>query len=73
MSKDNVVYKLVLIRHGDSVFSVENRFCGWHDADIAEKGVQDALKAGQVIIKFSFFPFFSNLTLRSACKMRVVL
>jgi bisphosphoglycerate-dependent phosphoglycerate mutase len=45
------VYKVVLIRHGDSVYSVENRFCGWNDADIAEKGVQGAIKAAQVFLK----------------------
>ena len=40
--------KLVVVRHGDSEWSVENRFCGWHDADLSEKGAKYATEAAQV-------------------------
>ena len=47
---DQVLFKLVLIRHGDSVWSVENKFCGWHDADLSQKGLEDAKRAAIVIL-----------------------
>eukprot|EP01004_Peranema_trichophorum_P005992 NODE_4831_length_1106_cov_69.691760_g4290_i0.p1 GENE.NODE_4831_length_1106_cov_69.691760_g4290_i0~~NODE_4831_length_1106_cov_69.691760_g4290_i0.p1 ORF type:complete len:303 (+),score=61.98 NODE_4831_length_1106_cov_69.691760_g4290_i0:105-1013(+) len=41
------VYKLVVIRHGESTWNQENRFTGWTDVDLAGKGLQEANKAGQ--------------------------
>ncbi len=42
-------YKLVLIRHGESCWNQENRFCGWFDADLSETGSQEAKKGGQAL------------------------
>lgn len=42
-------YKLVLIRHGESNWNQENRFCGWFDADLSETGVQEAKRGGQAL------------------------
>ncbi len=41
--------KLILIRHGQSVWNAENRFTGWVDVDLSEKGILEAQKAGQLI------------------------
>ena len=41
--------KLVLLRHGESDWNKQNRFTGWHDVDLSEKGVGEAKKAGQVL------------------------
>lgn len=41
--------KLVLIRHGESTWNKENRFTGWHDVDLSEKGFQEAKAAGQLL------------------------
>ena len=41
--------KLVLIRHGESSWNKENRFTGWTDVDLSEKGRQEALEGGQVL------------------------
>ncbi len=38
--------KLILIRHGQSVWNAENRFTGWTDVDLSEKGVKEAEEAG---------------------------
>jgi 2,3-bisphosphoglycerate-dependent phosphoglycerate mutase len=43
------MYKLVLIRHGESVWNKENRFTGWTDVDLSEKGVEEAKKAGKAM------------------------
>lgn len=40
---------IVLIRHGESVWNKENRFTGWTDVDLTEKGIQEAVKAGNLL------------------------
>ena len=41
--------RLVLLRHGESTWNKENRFTGWTDVSLSEKGVQEALEAGRVL------------------------
>jgi len=41
--------KLVLLRHGESVWNKENRFTGWIDVDLSKKGMIDAKKAGELL------------------------
>ena len=48
------MYKLVLIRHGESQWNLENRFTGWHDVDLTETGVNQAKKAGQILKSHGF-------------------
>jgi 2,3-bisphosphoglycerate-dependent phosphoglycerate mutase len=48
------MYKLVLIRHGESEWNKENRFTGWADVDLSEKGKEEAVKAGQQLKKDGF-------------------
>lgn len=43
------MYKIVLLRHGESVWNKENRFTGWTDVDLSEKGIEEAKRAGQVL------------------------
>lgn len=43
------VKKLVLIRHGESEWNKENRFCGWTDVDLSAKGHQEAIEAGKLL------------------------
>jgi len=43
------VKKLVLLRHGESTWNKENRFTGWTDVDLSDKGRQEALEAGEVL------------------------
>ena len=46
--------KLVLLRHGESAWNKENRFTGWTDVDLSEKGKAEAKKAGEVLKKEGF-------------------
>ncbi len=46
--------KLVLLRHGESTWNKENRFTGWTDVDLSEKGVEEAHKAGETLKKEGF-------------------
>lgn len=48
------MYKIVLIRHGESLWNKENRFTGWADVDLSEKGKEEASKAGQQLKKEGF-------------------
>ena len=41
--------KLILIRHGQSTWNAENRFTGWVDVDLSEKGIKEAEKSGELI------------------------
>jgi 2,3-bisphosphoglycerate-dependent phosphoglycerate mutase len=50
------MYKLVLLRHGESVWNKENRFTGWTDVGLTEKGLAEAQTAGQ-LLKDSGFAF----------------
>jgi 2,3-bisphosphoglycerate-dependent phosphoglycerate mutase len=43
--------KVVLLRHGESTWNKENRFTGWTDVGLSDKGVQEAIEAGQVLLK----------------------
>ena len=44
---------LILVRHGQSIWNLENRFTGWVDIDLTEKGKLEAEKAGILIKKRS--------------------
>jgi len=43
------MHKIVLLRHGESQWNRENRFTGWTDVDLSEKGVEEAHAAGQLL------------------------
>jgi 2,3-bisphosphoglycerate-dependent phosphoglycerate mutase len=43
------MYKLVLIRHGESTWNLENRFTGWTDVDLTATGIQQAQDAGRLL------------------------
>jgi len=43
------MYKIVLLRHGESDWNRENRFTGWTDVDLSEKGIEEAKNAGQLL------------------------
>ncbi|HUG45269.1 MAG TPA: 2,3-diphosphoglycerate-dependent phosphoglycerate mutase [Sphingomicrobium sp.] len=58
---------LVLIRHGQSQWNLENRFTGWWDVDLTEKGVGEALAAGALMSRhdFDFDICFTSLLTRA--------
>lgn len=46
--------KIVLLRHGESTWNKENRFTGWTDVDLTEKGIAEANKAGELLKENGF-------------------
>jgi len=61
--------KIVLLRHGESAWNKENRFTGWKDVDLTEKGVEEARAAGRLLAKEGFdFDFTFTSTLKRAIR-----
>jgi 2,3-bisphosphoglycerate-dependent phosphoglycerate mutase len=48
--------KLILVRHGQSVWNVENLFTGWHDVDLSEQGRAEAIQAGRELQRENLEP-----------------
>lgn len=46
--------QIVLLRHGESLWNRENRFTGWTDVDLTEKGIEEAIKAGNLLKEKGF-------------------
>ena len=69
------MYKLVLIRHGESTWNKENRFTGWTDVDLSDKGRIEARAAGELLKKegFSFDVAFASLQKRALNTLWAVL
>ena len=61
--------KVVLLRHGESTWNKENRFTGWTDVDLSEKGLREALEAGKTLKQegYAFDVAFTSV-LRRAIK-----
>ncbi len=64
---------LVLVRHGQSEWNLKNLFTGWKDPDLTEKGVEEAIKAGQLLAdrKIQFDIAFTSVLVRAerTCQM----
>jgi len=67
--------RLVLLRHGESVWNKENRFTGWTDVGLSEKGVQEAHEAAQSLSEggYSFDVAFTSVLKRAIQTLWVVL
>jgi 2,3-bisphosphoglycerate-dependent phosphoglycerate mutase len=67
--------KLVLIRHGESVWNKENRFTGWEDVDLSEEGFEQARRAGKLLARhgYTFDTGFTSVLKRSIKTMHLVL
>jgi len=63
------MHQLVLLRHGESLWNKENRFTGWTDVDLSERGVQEAKEAGRLLKQEGFvFDIAYTSVLRRAVK-----
>ncbi len=69
------MYKIILIRHGESVWNKENRFAGWVDVDLTEKGVDEAHRAGKKLRNsgFEFDLAFTSLLKRANKTLDIIM
>ena len=65
--------KLVLIRHGESQWNLENRFTGWVDVPLSPKGIEEANAAGKKLTGFTFDRAFSSVLARANETLRLIL
>lgn len=69
------MYKLVLLRHGQSTWNLENRFTGWTDVDLTEQGLAEAHEAGRLLREggYSFDVAYTSVLRRAIKTLWVVL
>lgn len=69
------MYKLVLVRHGESIWNKENRFTGWTDVDLSEKGIEEAREAGRLLLEngFEFDVAFTSVLKRAIRTLWIIL
>ena len=60
-------YTIVLIRHGESQWNLENKFTGWYDCDLSAKGIEEAKSAGAILKKegYTFDLAFTSVLKRA--------
>jgi len=69
------MYKLVLLRHGESQWNMENRFTGWADVDLTDKGKEEAKLGGQLLKNenYAFDKAFTSVQKRAIRTLWIVL
>ncbi|HNZ13551.1 MAG TPA: 2,3-diphosphoglycerate-dependent phosphoglycerate mutase [Anaerolineaceae bacterium] len=69
------MYKIVLLRHGESDWNRENRFTGWTDVDLSEKGLAEATQAGELLKEagFTFDVAYTSVLKRAIRTLWIVL
>jgi 2,3-bisphosphoglycerate-dependent phosphoglycerate mutase len=65
--------RLILLRHGESQWNLENRFTGWVDVPLSPRGVQEATHAGEKLRSFKFDRAFTSVLARANETLRLVL
>lgn len=71
----NYMYKLVMARHGESMWNKENRFTGWVDIDLSDKGREEAKKAGMALKKegYAFDIAYTSVLKRAIRTLWIIL
>ena len=65
--------RLVLIRHGQSVWNAENRFTGWTDVDLSDRGVEEAREAGNLLSEIPFDVVYTSGLKRAQRTAEIIL
>ena len=69
------MYKIVLVRHGQSVWNLENKFTGWTDVDLSDNGINEAKNAGKLLKEnnFSFDIAYTSVLKRANHTLDLIL
>lgn len=65
--------QLVIVRHGQSQWNLENRFTGWVDIDLSEQGIEEAKAAGRKLIGFKFDKAYTSALIRAQRTLDIIL
>jgi 2,3-bisphosphoglycerate-dependent phosphoglycerate mutase len=70
-----MMIKLVLVRHGQSMWNLENKFTGWTDVDLSDNGVEEAIEAGKVLKEkgFTFDEAYTSVLKRANRTLELIL
>lgn len=68
-------YKIVFVRHGESEWNLKNLFCGWYDADLSEKGLEEAAAGGKALKEtgIKFDQAYTSVLLRANKTLDIML
>lgn len=64
---------LVIVRHGQSQWNLENRFTGWVDIDLSPKGIEEAHSAGKKLVDYKFDAAFTSALIRAQKTLTIIL
>jgi len=69
------IYKLVLLRHGQSTWNLENRYTGWTDVGLTDQGIAEAHTAGQLLLenKYGFDQAYTSVLKRAVKTLWIVM
>ncbi len=69
------MYKIVLLRHGESVWNKENRFTGWTDVALSERGIEESHNSGKILrdLGYNFDVAYTSLLKRAILTLWIVL
>jgi len=69
------MYKIVLVRHGESTWNKENKFTGWTDVPLSENGIKEASKAGKILKanNFTFDLAYTSYLIRARDTLNIIL
>ncbi|MCD6518778.1 MAG: 2,3-diphosphoglycerate-dependent phosphoglycerate mutase [Anaerolineae bacterium] len=69
------MYKLVLLRHGESIWNLENKFTGWTDVDLSPRGIEEAKTAGETLLQegYTFDVAYTSVLKRAIRTLWIVL
>ena len=65
--------KLVLVRHGQSLWNLEDRFTGWVDVPLTEKGREEARRAGELLQEIRFAVAYTSVLTRAQETLEIIL
>jgi len=71
--QDNYMKHLILIRHGQSIYNLENRFTGWKDVDLTDKGINEAKNASILLKNFKIDIAFTSKLKRAQNTLNIIL
>jgi 2,3-bisphosphoglycerate-dependent phosphoglycerate mutase len=64
---------LIIVRHGQSQYNLENRFTGWLDVDLSKKGIEEAHKAGKLLKGYKFDMAYTSTLKRAIISLEIIL
>ena len=65
--------QLILIRHGQSVYNLENRFTGWKDVELTDKGIQEAKNASKLLKDYNINAAYTSKLKRAQNTLNIIL